>query len=216
MLDRALQSGSAAAADRRAGQKSLFGDEPEEEVDEQVDLPDVPEWDDRERMLLERDVLGFYLSSHPLEEHRDTFAMYCSNTTGNLAGLKDRSEVTVGGMIASIKTANVRKARDEHAATKYANFDLEDLDGAVRCIMWPGEYLRYGEMVQADAIVVARATVDRRGSVDEINLIVNELIPLGELDSRYTRGIALRIDEGLHGLETLKSLQEISRLSGHL
>jgi DNA polymerase-3 subunit alpha len=210
VLERALQSGAAAAADRQAGQMSLFGDEPaaEETI---VDLPDIPEWDDRERMLLERDVLGFYLSSHPLEEHRETFAIYCSHTTGNLSDLKDRAEVTIGGMIASIKTANVRKARDEHAATKYANFDLEDLDGAVRCIMWPGEYLRYGEMVQPDAIVVARATVDRRGSVDEINLIVNELIPLGELDSRYTRGIAIRLDEELHGPDTLKSLHEISR-----
>ena len=70
-IDRALQAGASALADRRSGQKSLFGDmEDETEESTQAQLPDVPEWDERERLLLEREVLGYYLSSHPLAETR--------------------------------------------------------------------------------------------------------------------------------------------------
>ena len=57
----------------------------------------------------------------------------------------------------------------------------------------------YGHLVQPDAILVVRGVIDRRGGGDEVNLIVNELIPLDELGSRYTSGIVVRIDEAKGG-----------------
>lgn len=212
VIDRAIQSGAAAAADRLAGQKSLFSDFESGESDSgEVTLPDIPEWDERERLLMEKEVLGFYLSSHPLAEHEKTLAIYCSHKTSELNSLKDRAEVFLGGMLSSIKTAHVRKVREPNGQTKYANFDLEDIDGTVRCIIWPEEYAKYGHLVQDDAILVARAAVDRRGGGDEVNLIVNELIPLGELDARYTRGVMIRVDEKQHGADAIKQLYEITR-----
>ncbi len=212
VLDRALQAGASALADRKSGQKSLFGDVDEAAVDvAPVILPDVAELEEREKLLLEKEVLGFYLSSHPLEEHRETFATYCTHTTVELVELPDRAEVTLGGMLSSIKMSHVRKVRPGSNATKFANFDLEDLTGAVRCILWPDDFVQYGELVQADAILAIRGVVDRRGGGDEINLIVNELIPLDQLDNRYTRGMAVRVHEEPHGEKNLTQLKEILR-----
>ncbi len=200
VVERALQAGASMAADRRAGQQSLFGMEEDDEAgDVAAALPDVPEWHERERLLMEKEVLGFYLSSHPLAEHATTLRTYCSHKTTELTEIRDRTEVLVGGMLSSIKTSHVRKVRENNPHTKYAMFDLEDLEGTVRCIVWPEEYAEFGELVSADAILVVRATVDRRGGGDEVNLIINELIPLADLDSRYTRGVVIRIDERLHG-----------------
>ena len=70
IVDRALQSGAAAAADRRSGQMSLFGDEPQATTAATVDLPEIPEMEEREKLTLEKEVLGFYLTSHPLAEHQ--------------------------------------------------------------------------------------------------------------------------------------------------
>ena len=211
-IDRALQAGASALADRRSGQKSLFGDlEDETENSTQTQLPDVPEWDERERLLLEREVLGYYLSSHPLAEHEQTLATYCTHTTSELGPLKDRTEVLLGGMLSAIKLAHVKKGRDEAAPTKYANFDLEDMQGAIRCILWPNDYAEQGELVKPDAIVVVRGEIDRRGGGDDCNVIAKELIPLDQLDSRYTRGIIVRVDEQKHGEEGLKNLREILR-----
>ena len=68
-------------------------------------------------------------------------------------------------------------------------FDLEDMDGIVRCILWPEEFASYGHLVQADAILVVRGAVDRRPGSEEANLIVNELIPLDDLAGRFTKGV---------------------------
>ena len=136
VLDRALQSGASAAADRRSGQKSLFdamsSDEPVEA--NEVPLPDIPELDERERLLMEKEVLGFYLSSHPLAEHQQNLLSYCSHTTSNVTQLRDRAEVTLGGMLSAIKHARTRRGE------KYANFDLEDMHGSIRCIVWPDRF----------------------------------------------------------------------------
>jgi DNA polymerase III subunit alpha len=212
VVDRALQAGSAALADRKSGQKSLFGDIDEPEVaTPPVTLPEIPEIEEREKLLMEKEVLGFYLTSHPLEEHREAFETYCSHSTADLGDLPDRAEVTIGGMISSIKMAHVRKVRPGSNATKYANFDLEDVHGAVRCILWPDDFAVYGEFVQADAILAIRAVVDRRGGSDEINMIVNELIPIDQLGARYTRGLALRVHETEQGEKGLSQLREILR-----
>ncbi len=210
-IERALQSAAAVLADRRSGQKSLF-EAFEEEDDEAADiaLPDVPELEERERLALEKEVLGFYLSSHPLAEYEHSLATFCSHSTNGLGDLPHRTEVLMGGMIGSIKFAHLRKLRPGATATKYANFDLEDLHGSIRCILWPDDFLKYGELVQPDAIMLVRGSLDRRGG-DEANLIINELIPVDELDSRYTTGILLRVDEAHHGDGILPKIREIVR-----
>ena len=205
VLDRAIQSGASAAADRRSGQKSLFGamDEDNEDVAE-VTLPNVPDWDVRERLLMEKEVLGFYLSSHPLAEYEQTLTSYCSHSTADVAQLRDRAEATLGGLLSAIKHARTRKG------DKYANFDLEDLKGSIRCIIWPKQFEEFGEMVQLDAIFFVRGTIDRRGG-DEVNLVVEELIPLDQLASRFTRGIMVRVKENGHTDDVLDKLHEILR-----
>ena len=65
--------------------------------------------------------------------------------------------------------------------------------------------------MQPDAILVARGAVDRRGGGDEANLIVNELLRLDQLESRYTHGVLIRVQEDKHGMSGLESLKEILR-----
>ena len=76
-----MQAGAAAASDRRSGQMGLFGgDDDDQPRGAAADLPDVPSGTQRERLAKEKEVLGFYLSSHPLAEHEKTLAAYCSHT----------------------------------------------------------------------------------------------------------------------------------------
>jgi DNA polymerase-3 subunit alpha len=210
VIDRALQSGAAASADRRTGQRSLFGDVNAAEEKPAVALPDVPEFAERERLAMEKEVLGFYLSSHPLAEYAAKLNQFCSHATIDLDGLPDRAEVVMGGMLSAIKLAHVKRLRPGATATKYANFDLEDREGAIRCIMWPEEFLKYGEFIQPDAVVVVRGSLDRRGG-EEANLIVNDLTPYDQLDARYTNGLIVCLDESRSNSTTLKQVHEIVR-----
>jgi len=212
VIDRALQSGAAAAADRRSGQMSLFGgdeDETAEKAGAVESLPEVPPMDEREKLLAEREVLGFYLTSHPLAEHQETLSTFCQHTTNSLDGLPDRAEVVLGGMLSSLKFSHTKNARPGKP-TKYVMFDLEDTEGVIRCILWPDDFEKYGDLVQPDAILLARGALDRRGG-DEANLIVNELVPLDQLDQRFTQGVLIRLDAARSNEPTVKTLREILR-----
>ncbi len=210
-IERALQSGASLAADRKAGQKSLFGGggDDDDAAAPAAALPYLPEWTEKEKAQNEKEVLGFYLSTHPLAEHTRQLAMYRSHTTADVSSLKDREEVILGGIIASIKLAHTKNPQPGKPS-KYANFDFEDADGIIRCILWPDGYETQGHLVVPENIVMLRGVIDRRGG-EEANLIVNELIPLDQMESRYTTGIELRLSEIDHGPDIVSRVREVVR-----
>ncbi len=211
-VDRALQTGASALADRRSGQKGLFNDL-EDENDAGAgtsSLPDMPEWDEKQKLKNERDVLGFYLTSHPLAEFAEKFKTYTTHITTDIPATPHRSDVMLGGMLASLKFSHTKNARPG-SNTKYVMFDLEDMDGMLRCIVWPEEFAKFGHLVIQDAILLVRGTVDRRPGSEESNLIVNELIPLDQLAARYTQGIEIRLNEDERAADRLERLYEILR-----
>ncbi|HEV3025397.1 MAG TPA: DNA polymerase III subunit alpha, partial [Pirellulales bacterium] len=204
VLERALQSGASALADRRCGQRGLFDEDPQAPAAAgRAALPDMPEWEERERLANEREVLGFYLSSHPLEEFRATLETFCTHSTTAAAALPHRSEVLLGGMLSAVTFKHSKNARPG-APTKYAMWDLEDMSGIMRCILWADDYARFTDLVEADRVLAARGVIDKRPGSEEANLIVNELIPLTALQSRYTKGAIVRIDERVHGEAALE------------
>lgn len=211
VLERAIQAGANAAEDRRRGQLSLFGGNDAKGpavVDQQ--LPDIPEWADHEKLAKEKEVLGFYFSSHPLKEYEQLLARYCTHTTADLGQLAHGSEVVVGGVVSAIVTKHTRTQRAD-GPSKFAMFDLEDTSGIVRCILWPEPFTRFGEVLRDDAVLVALATVDKRGGGEEATLIIQELVPITDLKRRFTRGLQIRFSEAQHSEQTLQDLFRIVR-----
>ncbi len=211
-IDRAMQSGAAVLADRRSGQRGLFDGAGEDNTAAtSVALPNLPEYGEKELLAMEKEVLGFYLTSHPLAPHEQTLRMFCSHNTSQLSALEARTEVLVAGMLAALKFSHTKNPRPGSTHTKYAMWDLEDLDGIVRCILWPEQFAEFGQLVQADAVLAIRATIDRRPGSEEVNLIVQELIPLDELSARFSSGVLIRVREDSQNGELLATLREIVR-----
>jgi DNA polymerase-3 subunit alpha len=197
VLDRAMQTGAALLADRKSGQKGLFDDADADEAPalRVQSLPDIPEWDEKEKLAAEKEVLGYYLTSHPLAEHAEMLATYCTHSTAAIPDAATRSDVVMGGMIGAIKHSQTKNARAGETNTRYAMFDLEDMEGTIRCILWPSDFVNFGQMVADGAIVALRGTIDRRPGSDEANLIVNEIFSLADLPQRFTRGVRIRLVE---------------------
>ena len=207
-----MQSGASALSDRKSGQMNLFAEGGESEAESDVvDLPEIPEMEERQLLAAEKEVLGYYLTSHPLAQHRELLSRYCSHSTRQVGQTRDRDRVTMGGMISSVKHSHVKRVRDVNSPTKYVMFDLEDVDGAIRCIQWPTEFAEQGELIQPDAIVVVQGSIDRRGGGDEANLVIDRVIPLDEIDQCLTTGIKIRMQESLHEQSDLKAIYEIIR-----
>ena len=213
VIERAMQSGAAVMEDRRRGQANLFAELEDSQASDkdEIGLPDIPAWDEREQLAGEKEVLGYYLTSHPLEEHKNLLKEYCSNTTSDLKNMEHRSDIVLGGMLSAVRFSHTKNPRRGQTETKYAMFDLEDLQGITRCILWPDSFLNCGQLVEVDAMLLVQGTVDRRPGSEEVNVIVNDLIPLTETARRFTSRVRIKINESKESLSQLESLHEILR-----
>ena len=145
-----------------AGQLSLFDIAGEEEkVDYQVSLPDVGEYSKEMKLAFEKEVLGIYISGHPLEEYRDTWKKNIANTTADFAldeetgepRVADGAKVTIGGMITEKK---IKYTKNEKVM---AFLQVEDLVGSVEVIVFPRDYEKYGNAVMEDSKVFIKGRV---------------------------------------------------------
>ena len=145
-----------------AGQISLFdiADE-EEKVDYRVSLPDVGEYSKEMKLAFEKEVLGIYISGHPLEEYRETWKKNITNTTADFAldeetgetRVADGAKVTIGGMITEKK---IKYTKNEKVM---AFLQVEDLVGSVEVIVFPRDYEKYGNAVMEDSKVFIKGRV---------------------------------------------------------
>lgn len=210
VIDRAVQGAAARQRDKARGQKSLFGEDapaaPGSESENDVLLPETPDWPQNQKLNFEREVIGFYLSSHPLTQHAGEISGYATHKVADLRELGDGAEVLIGGMIGSIKKAATKKpSRNGHS--RYVNFDLEDDKGVVRCIMWPDDYAREGELVEQEAIVLVKGRIDARGR--EPNVICNKLYTLEAAAKDFTKQVLLKLRRGYHSEEDLLRVKNI-------
>jgi len=212
-VERAVQSAVKAHDDRKSGQRGLFDDVEDESTvgGTHAPLPESAEWTETQRSGFEKEVLGFYISSHPLAEHEERLKAFATHTATEATALPNRAEVVVGGMIGALKFSHTKNTRQDGSPTRYAMFDLEDTEGILRTIIWPDDFARHGEHVQADAVVLCRGVIDKRPGSEEANLIVNELIPIADADARFTRKVVLTLHERPHGEPGLRQLREILR-----
>lgn len=215
VIDRAVQAAISRQKDKAMGQMSLFGGPSsavDSSVDEEITMPTAEDWTHGQKLAIEKEVLGFYLTSHPLTEFAEQIEAFTQHTVKDLKDLGDGKDVTLGGMIASIKKAQTKNP-SRNGNSKYVNFDLEDAQGVVRCIMWPDDYADAGEKVVADSIVVVKGRIDLRSR--EPNIIVNKLLTLEEAEKEFTKQVAIRFQRGLHTDEDMKRVKDLlSRYPG--
>jgi len=197
---RSLEGGLRVQRDRERGQASLFGEAEVEVVSES--LPDVEPWSDEEAMRQEREALGFYLSSHPLDHYRAEIETCSTAAVSALRELGDSVSVRLGGILTAVKTTLDRKGNQMAFAT------LEDLTGKVELLVFSDPYGKYQPLIRPESpILVTGRTTCREN--EEPKVIVGKVVSLsGTLDeipaTVHLRIEAGRLDDGLvHDLERL-------------
>jgi DNA polymerase III subunit alpha len=148
------------AAERKAeaaGQPSLFGggDRAATDVRETVLVGD--EFDRRTLLRLEKEVLGQFVTDHPLLEVKDVLAAQTDMELSEVGGLGDGDVVTVAGIVGFVTRKFTKKGEP------FAQFRLEDLTGGVIVVAFPNVYERVPELIETDAIVLVKGRADLRG-----------------------------------------------------
>ncbi|HJS26888.1 MAG TPA: DNA polymerase III subunit alpha [Actinomycetota bacterium] len=160
------------AAERKAeaaGQFSLFGggEQAAHEVDEAVITSD--EFEKRTLLRLEKEMLGQFVTDHPLLEVRDRLAALADMELSETETLGDGDLVTVAGIVASIARRYSKKGEP------YAQLRLEDLAGGVAVVVFPGQYESVQHLLEPDAILLVKGRADRRGRGEELQLRAVEI-----------------------------------------
>jgi DNA polymerase-3 subunit alpha len=198
-LDMAFRRGQGAQSDMNSGQTSLFGGLAEGTAPEPA--PDVPEWSAVQVLNGEKEVLGFYLSGHPLSEHEKELEHYVSPMS-ELEEYPDGAEVRIGGLIRSFSKTTSRRSKEE-----FGRFVLEDLHTHVEVIAWPETYRRFHSLLEKDRMVALRGRLDKAGN--RLQVVANEVIDVNEMAVKWARRV--KLDLNVVGMDDvlLPKIQEI-------
>jgi DNA polymerase-3 subunit alpha len=186
------------ARERDSGQTSLFDEEAVPDGG-RAETPPVPEWTQNVKLGFEKEVLGFYVTGHPLAEHERELRCLCSASLSGLKELKDGQACVVGGIILGIK----------HSLTKrhetMARVTLEDLEGVAEALVWPSTYAKAQGKLNKEALILVRGKVDLSGEAPKVS--AEEIMTLDEAVERLPKRVHFNIgglDE--QGLEKLRGL----------
>jgi DNA polymerase-3 subunit alpha len=171
-----------AALERRRneemGQFSLFAGDEEAFATSRVEVP-AQDWSKKIQLAFEKEMLGLYVSDHPLLGAGPSLMAQTTNSIGDLEELADRASVTVGGLVGAITRRWTRNGEP------MIFFQLEGLEGSVEVVAFPRTVHDYGHVITEDAIVVVAGNLDHRG--DDVKVMAREIKELQVRDDSVVR-----------------------------
>ncbi|HKW19366.1 MAG TPA: DNA polymerase III subunit alpha [Terriglobales bacterium] len=193
VLDKAMEHAQKAQRDAESGQHGLFGVFQQEEAHAQEDrLPDTPDWDEHTRLANEKEILGFFITGHPLEKYREKLEDLRALSTAELSDMKATTgkdeTLCTAGLITNLRV--LKSKRGEF----YAQASLEDLSGSIDMLVFPEAYKKVQERLKAlsDIPVLIRGGVRIEEGANP-KLTVSDILSLEEARVPLPRSIRIRI-----------------------
>jgi len=202
MIDPAMEAGQRAMRDRESGQTGLFGMVPEEPAHRDQPLPELPDWTAEARLAGEKEVLGIFVSGHPLDRFADKIAELCDHSTDDLEGLSKGVEVRLCGILTGIQ----RKRNKEQKL--WAAMQLEDRAGSIEAMVFTTQYEHLLSNLIEDKPVFVRAAVLPEDNAPP-KLSIQEIIPLENARVNLPSLISIRIPIGANGKDRASALTDL-------
>ncbi len=203
MIDVAIEYGQKARRDRESGQKGLFASlSPGQSAIPEPSPPDLPEWPIEERLALEKETLGFYVSGHPLDRFAAEVSRFSKKSIAELIGEGKTVECRVAGIITDLRQRRTKKG------DLMAVFSLEDLTGAVETVVFPNAYPKFEPFMSADfpILVTGRFEAENEKSC---KVIAAEFQPLSGISERCAKTLRIRACIANLSPETALSLHRL-------
>jgi len=209
VLDALLEDAQRKAKDKLSGQETLFNLEEFSADNEQngIDLPDIPDWSDDEKLKMEKEGVGFYISGHPLKKYASIIDKYTSATTSTLTDTPGL--VIIAGVLNNLNVTRTKKG------AAMARAVLEDLEGSVPVIFFPQCFSEYQDLITADAPIMVKAKVGQNSDngageveADQVELFAEEVHPLDHAEAMLAKRLLLRLPSKMTP-EEIQSLKEL-------
>ncbi len=206
VLDRVIEMAGKAQKDKKNGQMSFFDDSQSNEAfkDSFEELPEIPEWPEHELLASEKEMLGFYITNHPLARFEKLLNAYSTCKISELANLMDGQIVLMGGLIKKVRITVTRKKQE-----KMAIVGLEDLDSFVEVLVFPQAYRKNPEIIAEDSMVYVEGRINLRE--EEPKIVADDIIPLEKVKEMYTKAVLIKIETTGVEDKLLKSIRGVIR-----
>lgn len=166
------------------------------------EVPDIEEWPEHELLANEKEMLGFYITKHPLARFERLLHAYSTCSVSKLANLSDGQEVLIGGIVKKVRTTVTRKKGE-----KMAIVTLEDLDNFVGVLVFPSAYRKAPDLVKEDSMVYVRGRLNLRE--EEPKIVAEDIIPLEKVKEMFTKSVLVKLSTT--GLEE-KTMERIKKV----
>lgn len=204
-LDQALEEAASAQKDRISGQATLFEalSGPAAPAAPKTDVAPAGrprDWPESQKLAFEKELLGFYVSGHPLARYERAMKAFATTTTAQLAQAGADAMVTVAGMLTKIKMTTTKKTNEQMAICT-----LEDLHGETEVLVFPSSFTQLAPQLKPNAIVFVEGRVMVRE--DEPRLVAQQIIPIDQGAGKLAQAMDLVLRHGEKELlEQLKGL----------
>lgn len=185
-IDRTLARAQSIIYDRQRGQGSLFDTLSEKAEDKEEKFARLPEWSQSELLAAEKELLGFYVTGHPLTPYAPLLEKYCLHTSVTAAQVAPRTVTRIGGMIGAVQQGFSKKS-----GKPYAMVTLEDLEGAVQILCFNENFDKFRDLLKVGTPVLVIGEVNN--DEDKPKIFPQEIMLLEDAPRKYTKQVHLRL-----------------------
>ncbi len=186
ILENIMEKAVMAKKEKQENAVGIFGSVIQDDTMElKMVIEEVPEWSEQYKLKLERELLGFYISSNPLNRYEKILKEYSSTTIDSvLSGEFKRETIKLGGIITDIKIIRTKRKSE-----KMASIFIEDFTGKIEVIVFPKLYIEKENLVQLDNIVFLKGSVDK--NENGVKIIANEIVAINEVNEKFTNKLII-------------------------
>ena len=199
----ALDYGQRVQREKNDCQLSLFGTMEENDPINMPVIPDLPPWDEKQLLELEKDAIGFYITAHPLDNYIDIIEKYAN--AGALAvkedGIHDGQALRIGGMVKTVKTIITKKGEP------MAFLELEDLQGQVEVIVFPKLYAAVQDLLHVDTPLFVQGMVQK--NEQNAKVLADDIVAIDQAEAYWAASLHIHLDAAVSDESTVADLRYI-------
>jgi len=201
-VESAMEGGQRAWRDRESGQVGLFG-EILEDTPHAAPLPNVPDWTEKDKLAGEKELLGFWVTGHPLDRYADKVAELATHDSSSLEGLEKNAEVK----LCAVLTGITRKRNKD--GKPWAAMTIEDRAGSLEAMVFTTSYERLAPFIVEDQAVLIRGLVLPEENTQP-KISVQDIVPLDNARVDLPSVISIRVWLGRNGgVDRAHALEEV-------
>ena len=201
-IERTLARAASILSDKQKGQSSLFGALEEKASPMPESISNLAEWPQHELLAHEKELLGFYVTGHPLTPLVPLLDKYSITNTAKLAELPNRSLTRIGGMIAAVQHGVSKKS-----GKPYSMVTLEDLEGSVQILVM-NDYDKFRPLLEVNKAILVIGEVST--GEDRPKIFPQEIMPLADAAKKYTKQVHLRLNTAHLTDESLVQIRDLA------